>query len=60
MKKCRRGKGIRLTASLRRSLFSCPARQPPPGQLPAQLLPAGLWADLLQEQHRQLLCSRSC
>ena len=24
MKKCRRGKGIRLTASLRRSLFSCP------------------------------------
>ena len=25
MKKCRRGKGIRLTASLRRSAFSCPA-----------------------------------
>ena len=25
MKKCRRGKGIKLTASLRRSLLSCPA-----------------------------------
>ena len=27
MKKCRRGKGIRLTASLRRSEFSCPGKR---------------------------------